>query len=99
MVSGADRRSIDRPDTTQPAKKQKTNHTNSDESAFLDHLFDSTSVAQQRQQYAQSKPYKHSIFTALFEPELLQRVQDEIIGELTFSEKETDIYKVCCLHF
>lgn len=92
------RRSADASGALQPVKKKKFDHVNfndSTQSGFLEHLFDPASVAQQREEYLKSQPYKHSIFRALFDPELLQSVQDEIIRELTFSEKETDIYKAC----
>ncbi|KAF9508132.1 hypothetical protein BS47DRAFT_1377768 [Hydnum rufescens UP504] len=44
--------------------------------------------------YTRSEPYKHCVIDALFNPELLFDVQSEIIGGLSFTEKETDIYKV-----
>lgn len=96
-----ERKRVDTPDVLQPAKKKKIDHINYDDSAecaFLEKLFDPTSVAQQREGYVKSQPYKHSVFGALFEPELLQRVQDEIVRELTFTQKETDIYKARWLH-
>ena len=44
--------------------------------------------------YTQSEPFKHCVIDALFNPGLLQSVQREITEGLSFTEKETDIYKV-----
>ncbi|KAJ2988358.1 hypothetical protein NUW54_g9139 [Trametes sanguinea] len=45
-------------------------------------------------EYDGSNPFKHVVVDKLFQDDLLQRVKDEALSELSFSEKETDIYKV-----
>ncbi|KZT62765.1 hypothetical protein CALCODRAFT_548749 [Calocera cornea HHB12733] len=62
--------------------------------AFVPHLFHPHTVAALAQAYEDSEPYKHAVLDALVDDELLSKVKDEIIGELRFAEKETDIYKV-----
>lgn len=95
MPSIVDRRpSVDASDS-QPSKRLKTAHeTDPADGAFVNNVFDKTSVAQLHTEYLASQPYKHSVLSELFEAELLQSVQNEITRELTFTEKETDIYKV-----
>ncbi|KIJ37481.1 hypothetical protein M422DRAFT_69393 [Sphaerobolus stellatus SS14] len=46
------------------------------------------------QAYMQSEPYKYCVLDKLFIDTLLKKVKDECIGELNFTEKATDIYKV-----
>lgn len=46
-------------------------------------------------EYATSEPYKYCKIEKLFQDELLKGVKDECLAELSFTEKETDIYKVC----
>ncbi|EJD53541.1 hypothetical protein AURDEDRAFT_52433 [Auricularia subglabra TFB-10046 SS5] len=43
--------------------------------------------------YAASEPYKHAVIEKLFNEDLLKSASEEIIRELAFTEKETDIYK------
>ena len=45
-------------------------------------------------EYAASEPFKHAIMEKLFQDDLLKGVKDECLAELSFTEKETDIYKV-----
>lgn len=44
--------------------------------------------------YAASGPFKHAVIEKLFNEQLLKSASEEIIRELAFTEKETDIYKV-----
>jgi hypothetical protein len=46
--------------------------------------------------YNSSEPFKYAIVDKLFQDDLLHKVKDECLNELSFTEKETDIYKVCC---
>ncbi|KAJ3014218.1 hypothetical protein HKX48_005285 [Thoreauomyces humboldtii] len=58
---------------------------------------DLLSTAQQTtyaDQFAASKPYLHCVMNDLVDDALLRKVREEIISELSFTEKETDIYKV-----
>nr|AAG38547.1 Yer049wp-like protein [Pneumocystis carinii] len=46
------------------------------------------------QEYHSARPYKHSVLTGIICENLLRKIRHEIIENLAFSEKETDIYKV-----
>lgn len=61
---------------------------------FADGLITSTRKASLREQYISSAPYKHCIIDNLVDEELLRDVRKEIIEELHFTSKETDIYKI-----
>ena len=45
-------------------------------------------------EYARSTPFKHVVIPNLFNAELLAKAKEEIIGQLSWTTKETDIYKV-----
>ncbi|THG97153.1 hypothetical protein EW026_g4810 [Hermanssonia centrifuga] len=45
-------------------------------------------------EYNTSQPFKYCKVEKLFQDDLLKRVKDECLSELSFTEKETDIYKV-----
>lgn len=45
-------------------------------------------------EYAASSPYKHSVITGLIDDKLLRNVRDEIRENVSFTPKETDIYKI-----
>ncbi len=81
--------------TPNGSKKIKTIHITEEssyEDAFVPDLFTQTGLLNER--YASSGPYKHAVVSALFDPDLLRGAQKEIVKELKFAEKETDIYKV-----
>lgn len=59
---------------------------------FASGLFDSAQAL--HKDYKSSGPYLHAVVDKLFQDDLLTNVKDEIIGQLSFTEKETDIYKV-----
>ncbi|KAL8821245.1 MAG: hypothetical protein Q9223_000670 [Gallowayella weberi] len=47
-----------------------------------------------QKQYSSSEPYKHGVIPSLVEPQLLRKVRAEIQENLSFTPKETDIYKI-----
>jgi len=63
-------------------------------SCFAPDLFDADNVGRLAASYSTSEPFKHALIEKLFRDDLLQRVKDECLSELHFTEKETDIYKV-----
>ncbi|KAK2748791.1 hypothetical protein FQN57_000372 [Myotisia sp. PD_48] len=63
-------------------------------SAFGDGLFADTTFVNYKKAYANSEPYKHGVILPLFNPDLLRTVRTEIQEHLSFTEKETDIYKI-----
>jgi prolyl 3-hydroxylase /prolyl 3,4-dihydroxylase len=58
-------------------------------------LVDPASIHKLHTTYVNNQPFKYGIVPKLFQHELLKKVKDEILGELHFSQKETDIYKAC----
>lgn len=81
-----------------PLHKQ-TVHTNGHSaedhvSLFTQNLFNPENIHRLNNQYHSSEPYKYGLVDKLFDDELLKKVVDECLGELHFTERETDIYKV-----
>ncbi|GAC96098.1 PKHD-type hydroxylase [Pseudozyma hubeiensis SY62] len=63
-------------------------------SAFAPDLLSPSTVSTFNKEYESSAPYKHAVIPALIDEDLLKATRQEIISELRFAEKETDIYKV-----
>lgn len=61
---------------------------------FANDLFDHNNIASLNSSYLENEPYKYAIVDTLFQDDLLKKVKDECLTELSFTEKETDIYKV-----
>lgn len=89
-------------DDSRPAKRQKIGPTDfkisvSDPTSyFAAGLFGESSVKTLAEQYKSAQPWKHVIIDKIFTESLLTSVKDEILEHLSFTEKETDIYKVRC---
>ncbi|OMP87587.1 PKHD-type hydroxylase TPA1 [Diplodia seriata] len=69
----------------------------SDEEArsnFRKGLFDTKVLEDYQKQYAESQPYKHAVIQNLIDTKLLRNVRDEIRQHISFTPKETDIYKI-----
>jgi hypothetical protein len=64
------------------------------EEKFAPGLLDTESVTAIEKAFKESQPYLHCKIDALINPELLRKVQKEILANLHFTLKETDIYKV-----
>ena len=60
---------------------------------FGEHVFKDDFITKKHEEYNQSAPYHHSVINDLVSEDLLRGARDEIIEELHFTEKETDIYK------
>ncbi|KAK7752408.1 putative component of NuA3 histone acetyltransferase complex [Diatrype stigma] len=76
---------------------KKTKSSLSDEEAkkrFRKGLFDKKVLGQYTKGYAESSPYKHSVIHSLVDDKLLRSVRDEIKDNVSFTPKETDIYKI-----
>jgi prolyl 3-hydroxylase /prolyl 3,4-dihydroxylase len=67
-------------------------------SCFAPDLFDADNVGRLAASYSTNEPFKHALIEKLFRDDLLQKVKDECLSELHFTEKETDIYKVSLSH-
>lgn len=61
---------------------------------FRKGLFEKHVLENYTSEYAASSPYKHSVITGLIDDKLLRNVRDEIRENVSFTPKETDIYKI-----
>jgi prolyl 3-hydroxylase /prolyl 3,4-dihydroxylase len=84
-------------------KRLKTTHTPSHDSdrarnviaQFADGvLSDPGNIQKLHTIYTANEPFKYCVLDKLFQDGLLRNVKDECLKELSFTEKETDIYKV-----
>ncbi|KAG6910130.1 hypothetical protein DXG01_012889 [Tephrocybe rancida] len=82
-------------------KKLKTSHITPSSSSskdstphFAHNLFDHNTTAKLHAGYIANEPFKFAVVEKLFQDDLLKMVKDECLSELSFTEKETDIYKV-----
>ncbi|KAJ9156893.1 Prolyl 3-hydroxylase OGFOD1 [Coniochaeta hoffmannii] len=76
-------------------KRSKTAVTAEEaQSRFRTGLFDPSILQQYTTTYATSSPYKHSVIHELVSDPLLRKVRDEIKANVSFTPKETDIYKI-----
>ncbi|GAB7326835.1 hypothetical protein MBLNU13_g10768t1 [Cladosporium sp. NU13] len=74
-------------------KKQATD-SNAVEAQFGDNLFAEKTLKGYTDEYAVSAPYKHAVVHGLMNDSLLRSVRTEIIDNIHFTPKETDIYKI-----
>ncbi|KAK6441217.1 putative component of NuA3 histone acetyltransferase complex [Oleoguttula sp. CCFEE 5521] len=74
------------------AKRQATDSTI--EKRFSHDLFSKSTVDQYTTDYAGSTPYKHAVVRSFVNDNLLRSVRKEIIDNIHFTPKETDIYKI-----
>ena len=82
------------PATAAPSLISNIN-TNTDlASQFAPEIFNHNYIAKLHTEYLDSNPFKHAVIEKLFEDDLLLKVKDECL-RLNFTEKETDIFKVC----
>ncbi|KAL1888012.1 putative component of NuA3 histone acetyltransferase complex [Ceratocystis pirilliformis] len=61
---------------------------------FRNGLFDATVLDDYAKQYSASSPYKHAVINKLVNDSLLRNVRNEIRENVSFTPKETDIYKI-----
>ncbi|KAK1070067.1 putative component of NuA3 histone acetyltransferase complex [Friedmanniomyces endolithicus] len=72
----------------------ETNNGNSMLDRFTPTLFDPALVHKYAADYATSDPYKHLVVVNLINDTLLRSVRTEILDNIHFTPKETDIYKI-----
>ncbi|KAI1341491.1 2-oxoglutarate and Fe(II) dioxygenase domain-containing protein 1 [Xylariaceae sp. FL0016] len=81
-----------------PTKKKSKPYANLSEQdakkRFRKGLFDKKILDKYTSDYATSSPYKHSVIHELIDDSLLRSVRDEIKDNVSFTPKETDIYKI-----
>ena len=61
---------------------------------FRKGLFDKAVLKNYTSEYASSSPYKHGVISDLVNDQLLRSVREEIRANVSFTPKETDIYKI-----
>ncbi|KAG8159188.1 hypothetical protein KVR01_010849 [Diaporthe batatas] len=83
---GPNRASSKRPKTSLPEPAAKAR--------FRQGLFDRQVLDAYTKAYAASSPYKHSVINSLVDDSLLRSVRNEIRDNVSFTPKETDIYKI-----
>lgn len=101
-------RSHSRPSSPDPAAKRikRVHHSSNGITTseaelpglFATDVLDSSNVAKLHKSYLESEPFHYALIRKLFQDDLLKKVKDECLGELSFTEKETDIYKVRYTH-
>ena len=84
---------VDPASTNGTAKKQATD-ANTIYSYFSDGLFADEIVKRYADSYATSAPYRHAVVSDLIDDSLLRSVRSEILDNIHFTPKETDIYKI-----
>lgn len=103
MVLTHERSPSPAPESPTQTKRLKKNHLSSTsdpaviadpEPYFAPELLHPANIHRLNSEYATSEPYKYCRVDKLFQDDLLASVKDEILSELSFTEKETDIYKV-----
>ncbi|KAG8904759.1 hypothetical protein FRB99_001236 [Tulasnella sp. 403] len=87
------------PSPTPPIPTKKVKHDNGIDEAnpaskFTLGLLQPANAQRLHQEYIESSPFKHIVIEKLFDDQLLKNVKDEILQNIRFTEKETDIYKV-----
>ncbi|KAK3337081.1 oxygenase-like protein [Cercophora scortea] len=83
-------------DKKKPVKKRSKNALSDEEAKgrFREGLFEKAVLDKYTSEYASSSPYKHSVISELVNDELLRKVRGEIKANVSFTPKETDIYKI-----
>ncbi|CCE81820.1 Piso0_002495 [Millerozyma farinosa CBS 7064] len=64
------------------------------EGFFNDKIWDNKFQEEIKEQVEKSQPYRWGTITELMNDELLRNVRQEVLNEIAFKKKETDIYKV-----
>lgn len=85
-------------------KRMKRSHISSTSNAdvladptpqFAADVLSAANIHKLNAEYNSSLPFKYCKMEKLVQDDLLKGVKDECLAELSFTEKETDIYKVC----
>ena len=81
-------------ESSTPASAPKPAHHEDAIACFAPDLLNADNVGRLAASYSSNEPFKHALVGKLFRDDFLQKVKDECLSELHFTEKETDIYKV-----
>jgi hypothetical protein len=78
-----------------PSKSKRFKADNEElECNFYSGLLLDSNIKKLHSTYVSNSPFKYAVIEKLLQDDLLKKVKDECLNELSFSEKETDIYKV-----
>lgn len=77
-----------------PTKRVRLTSPDLPTNNFATKLLSASNVAALATSYATSTPYNHAVVDQLFDPTFLSKARKEIVEQISFREKETDIYKV-----
>lgn len=78
-----------------PYKKLNTSYSHDEIVSFLNNkIFENDFQQNLKLDITNSQPYRWGTVTELINDDLLRSVRKEILGEIAFTKKETDIYKV-----
>ncbi|KAI0036032.1 nuclear protein [Vararia minispora EC-137] len=61
---------------------------------FASDLLHPNTIQRLNASYRDSEPFKYALIEKLFRDDLLEKVKDECLSEIAFTQKETDIYRV-----
>ncbi|KAI0164733.1 Oxoglutarate and iron-dependent oxygenase degradation C-term-domain-containing protein [Xylariaceae sp. FL1272] len=81
---------------SQPSKKKTKTSLGTEDAhkRFRRGLFGKKVLEDYTKEYAESTPYKHAVIHELIDDKLLRSVRNEIKDNVSFTPKETDIYKI-----
>ncbi|KAL8823332.1 MAG: hypothetical protein Q9191_005955 [Dirinaria sp. TL-2023a] len=77
-----------------PPSKKKASDVDDIRKRFSVDLSDQQTLDSFTLEYANSKPYKHAVIKDLIAQSLLRKVRSEIQDSISFTPKETDIYRI-----
>ena len=77
-----------------PKKLNDSTSTIAVESSFRSDLFAPSTLASYKTAYEASQPYPHAVIPSLISAPLLESVRHEITTHISFTLKETDIYRI-----
>ncbi|KAL9121761.1 MAG: hypothetical protein Q9187_001677 [Circinaria calcarea] len=80
--------------SSQDSIKRRAIETKNTWAKFRDGLFDQSTLDGHQKAYSESQPYKHGVISNLVASDLLRSVRTEIQENLSFTPKETDIYRI-----
>ncbi|MCJ1397381.1 hypothetical protein MMC11_000574 [Xylographa trunciseda] len=89
------KRARDEPEWESGARRRRVTIARDDyRDRFRPGLFDPISLRDERQNYMSASPYRHGVISQLISPNFLKDVRKEIVQNVSFAPKETDIYKI-----
>ena len=79
---------------SQPLKKPHLSSASLTRSRFSPELFNPETLTKHQAEYQTSQPYRHGVISNFISDGLLRSVRTEVLTHISFTPKETDIYKI-----